>query len=61
MTTQAQKNQAYLQWYFRMQKPQKNWDDLEIRPRDIVPRQKPKAAAFTNPWVINGLRPAYKT
>ncbi|MDR2687998.1 MAG: hypothetical protein LBB75_09610 [Oscillospiraceae bacterium] len=49
MTEQAQKNQAYLQWYFRAQEPRRTVEELEIRPQDIVPITKP--AVFTNPWV----------
>jgi len=53
MTEQAQKNQAYLHWYFRVQEPQVKWSETEIRPQDIIPM--PKAAVFTNPWVFNRL------
>lgn len=50
MKEQVQKNQAYLQWYFRMHEPQQTVDELEIRPQDIVPM--PKTTVFTNPWVF---------
>ena len=56
MTEQEQKNQEYLQWFFRVHEPQRNWADQEIRPRDIIPM--PKSAVFTNPWTFHGLAAA---
>ena len=53
MKEQTQKNQAYLQWYFRVQEPQVKWSETEIRPQEIVPI--PKTAVYTNPWVFHGL------
>jgi hypothetical protein len=49
MTEQAQRNQAYLQWYFRMHEPQAN---REIRRQEIVPM--PGRTVYTNPWVFAG-------
>ena len=53
MTERENMDQAYLQFYFRMHEPQKNWAEMEIRPQDIVPM--PKTTVFTNPWVFNSL------
>ena len=48
MTNQAQRNQEYLEWYFRTQEPQKKWD--EIRPEDIVPREA-KHSGEVERWI----------
>jgi len=55
MAEKAQKNQAYLQWYFG-QGPQVDLSDLEIRPQDIV--ALPEQTVYVNPWGFNGLMAA---
>jgi len=49
MISQAQKNQAYLQWYFEQHGPQMSLAELEIRPEDIM--ELPKKPVLVNPWV----------
>ena len=51
MTDQGQKNQAYLQWFFRMHEPQVNWAESEIRPHEILQGQMPHHHGEVERWL----------
>jgi len=51
MTGQAQKNQAYLHWYFKMHEPQTHWAASEIRPQEIVREQAPHHPGEVERWI----------